>query len=251
MASPQKLSPRLSERANATACAVLMFLCLALTACQRSYVCPKTSGPVTIDGRLNERAWQDAALIERFDIPGNGEPPRHATRARIMWDDRYLYVAFDATDSDMGATRTQRDSDTYKDDVLEVFLLSEPANKRRCNFEINPLGTVRDDYHEPGKRFQTAWNCNAIRIAKRVRGTLNEPTDRDEGWRLEIAIPFACLPTERGGAPEAGDVWRFHLARIDRSESLPEGRQMSSCARMPAPRFHDWTHWAALTFTGH
>ena len=47
------------------------------------------------------------------------------TEARILWDDEALYVFMKAYDKDITAYRTERDSDTRNDDVLELFLVPE------------------------------------------------------------------------------------------------------------------------------
>jgi hypothetical protein len=166
-----------------------------------------------------------------------------------MWDERFLYVAFRAVDPDIRGTFTERDSDTYRDDVLEIFLKTGPDGESHHNFEINPLGTLKDEYHTPARRFQTDWNCAGIQIGTRVLGTLNEPGDSDEGWQLEVAIPFASLPAPGGRAPRPGDVWRFNLARIDRSATLEDGKELSCTSRLRRKWFHDSQDWTRLEFT--
>ena len=60
----------------------------------KGYVCYKTSLPVKIDGKLNDEAWARAPWTDAFvDILGPaGPPPRFETRARMLWDETYLYV---------------------------------------------------------------------------------------------------------------------------------------------------------------
>jgi hypothetical protein len=77
---------------------------------------------------------------------------------------------------------------------------------------------------------------------------LNDPSDVDEYWQLEVAIPFADLPTLDGRAPRAGDQWLFHLARYDYSVYLPEGVELSSCAPLRKVDFHRYEDWITLRF---
>ena len=214
------------------------------------YSCPRKVTRLVIDGQLDEAAWQYAAPVREFSMAPGHRHPTNATRGLLTWDDRYLYVAFDATDPAIEATRTERDSRTYKDDVLEIFFKTDPREWDYYNVEVNALGAFRDGYHTPEKRFNAAWNCPGLEVGVHVEGTLNNPTDRDEGWQLEVAIPFACLPTLQGRTPEPGEVWLFHLARIDRSPRLEEGREMISTAPMEKPRFHSSEKWLPLVFTG-
>jgi len=59
------------------------------------YICHRTPAPLSIDGELDEPAWQKAARTEDFvDIDGALKPkPRFRTRAKILWDADYLYFA--------------------------------------------------------------------------------------------------------------------------------------------------------------
>ena len=59
------------------------------------YVCYRTNEKIKIDGKLNEKSWAKAADTESFvDISGDGFPkPIYDTKARMMWDDEYLYVS--------------------------------------------------------------------------------------------------------------------------------------------------------------
>jgi len=60
----------------------------------RGYVCGFTEKPLVIDGRLDEPAWQAAPWTEDFvDIEGIRRPtPRFRTRAKMLWDNDYLYI---------------------------------------------------------------------------------------------------------------------------------------------------------------
>ena len=59
------------------------------------YVAYRTVDKITVDGVMDEKSWQNAPETELFmDISGEGFPaPRYATRAKMLWDDDYLYVS--------------------------------------------------------------------------------------------------------------------------------------------------------------
>lgn len=50
--------------------------------------------PITIDGRLDEAAWFAAPVIGEFHFPWWKEGRKEQTRARLLWDDHNLYLAF-------------------------------------------------------------------------------------------------------------------------------------------------------------
>ena len=216
------------------------------------YHCPFTSEPIKIDGFLDEPAWQRAKPLS-FIVPVTLKDPVSKTEARLLWDREYLYVGFKAYDKDIWSYYTQRDDPTCEEDVLEIFFKTEPAKEPYYNFEINALGTVYDAYN---LRRQAAgddhrwskWNCEGLKVGVHIEGTLNNPEYEDEYWQLEAAIPFAELPGLKGKIPEPGDEWLFHLARYDYSVYLPEGVELSSCARLSEVNFHRYEDWLTLRF---
>ena len=65
-----------------------------------------------LDGKLNEKSWAKAAETESFvDISGEDFPkPKYDTKARMMWDDDYLYVSAVLEEPNIVANLTQRDT---------------------------------------------------------------------------------------------------------------------------------------------
>jgi hypothetical protein len=208
--------------------------------------CPYTSEEITIDGALTEAIWASAEAV-RFMLPVTHGTPSGETVGRMCWDREFLFVAFSASDEDLQAVRTQRDSDTYHDDVLEAFFVPEGRPVDHHYFEINPLGTVADGVWGP---MGSAWNCEGLRTGIALDGTLNDSTDRDRGWRLEMAIPLGELFPPEGVAPQDGDIWRFHLARYDHSAYLTHSPELSSCAPLTRVNFHYTPDWIEMRFEG-
>src|SRR5262245_32248315 len=58
----------------------------------RGYLCYRAAKPITIDGKLDDAAWQSAPWSEAFiDIEGDRKPaPRFRTRMKMLWDDQYF-----------------------------------------------------------------------------------------------------------------------------------------------------------------
>lgn len=219
----------------------------------RPYGCRYIDTPINIDGLLDESVWLEAETLA-FVLPVSNEQPVSKTEGKMLWDDNYLYVGFKAYDKDIWSYLTQRDSNTCSEDVLEVFIKPDVKKDSYYNFEINALNTVYDAFNlkrgaggEDHHRW-SRWDCDGLKSAVHVEGTLNDPSDVDEYWQLEVAIPFAGLPTLKGKAPAAGDVWKFHLSRYDYSVYLPEGVELSSCAKLTAVDFHRYEDWSGMIF---
>jgi hypothetical protein len=70
-----------------------------------------------IDGKLDEPAWQHAPWTSDFvDIEGAAKPaPRFRTRAKMLWDDEFLYVAAELEEPHIVATITQKNEVIFHD----------------------------------------------------------------------------------------------------------------------------------------
>jgi len=215
--------------------------------------CTYTSDPVIVDGHLDEPSWTQAEVLEFF-VPESGEPVISRTDGRMLWDDNFLYAGFHACDRDVWSYQTERDCPTCHEDVLELFFMPDEASGIYYNFEINALGTVYDACNRPPYLAGGAdmirwkqWDCQDLSVGIHVEGAINDLDVEDEFWQLEIAVPFASLPTV-DGPPAPGDRWRFHLSRYDYSIYLPEGRELSSTAHLSKCDFHYFQDWDVLEF---
>ncbi|MBI2447790.1 MAG: carbohydrate-binding family 9-like protein [Candidatus Omnitrophica bacterium] len=216
------------------------------------YDCLWTSQPVKIDGLLNEPAWENAKVLN-FIEPVTNKKPLSKTDARLLWDDKYLYVGFKAYDKDIWSYYKKRDDPTCTEDVLEIFFKTDPQKEPYYNFEINALNTVYDAFNvrrnaSGSDHRWSQWNCKGLKSAVKIKGTLNNWEDIDEWWCLEAAIPFSSISTLMGKIPKAGDKWLFHLARYDYSIYLPKGVELSSCTRLSKVNFHLYEDWMTLRF---
>lgn len=188
------------------------------------YVAYRTAGPLEIDGRLDEPSWQRAAWTRYFaDIEGRDRPePRFHTRAKVLWDDEFLYVAADLEEPDVWATLTQRDAVIYHDNDFEVFIDPDGDTHQYYEFEINAHGTAWDlllvrPYRDGGP-YVNAWQISGLLSAVHVWGTLNDARDVDQGWSVELAFPWAVLKECANGMavpPADGDQWRVNFSRVE------------------------------------
>src|SRR4051812_1674149 len=65
-----------------------------------TYEIARATGPIVIDGRLNDEGWRDALRIERwYEInPGDNVAPPVNNVAYLTYDDRFFYAAFEFAD---------------------------------------------------------------------------------------------------------------------------------------------------------
>src|SRR5690349_10655908 len=88
----------------------------------RTYLCRRAAAPLVVDGALDEAAWGDALWTDDFvDIQGPSKTqPRFRTRAKMLWDDDYLYIAAELEEPHVWATLTNHDSVIFRDPDFEV-----------------------------------------------------------------------------------------------------------------------------------
>jgi hypothetical protein len=198
----------------------------------RRYVSYRASSQISVDGKLSEPAWAAAAWSEPFiDIEGGSRPqPRFRTRARMLWDDEYFYVAAEMEEPDVWGTLTERDSVIFHDNDFEIFIDPDGDTHEYYELEVNALGTAWDlmlikPYRDGGPAIN-GWDIAGLRVGVDVRGTLNRPGDRDDGWTVEIAMPWKILreaaPDHK--APKPGDQWRINFSRVEWEVDQAGGR---------------------------
>jgi len=188
----------------------------------RRYPCRRAPSAIRIDGRLDDAAWNRAPWTAAFvDIQGVRQArPRFRTRVKMLWDDEYLYVGAELIEPHVWATLTEHDSVIFRDNDFEVFLNPSGDGHNYFEFEINALNTGWDlflpkPYREGGKA-DNSWEIPGLRTAVAIDGTLNDASDRDRGWTVEIAFPWAAFasraPVRR---PEPGEAWRMNFSRVE------------------------------------
>ena len=189
----------------------------------KGYVCYRAASPVRVDGRLDDAAWRDAPWTDDFvDIEGDLKPrPRFRTRAKMLWDDEFFYVAADMDEPHVWATLTKHDSVIFHDNDFEVFIDPDGDSHEYGEFEINALNTGWDLLlprpYKDGGRALNSWEIPGLKMAVHVEGTLNDPRDADRGWSVEIAFPWKVLGelAEPPAGPRDGDQWRVNFSRVE------------------------------------
>ena len=204
----------------------------ALPFAPRHYVAYRAASRIHVDGKLDEPAWAAAAWSEPFvDIEGGSRPrPRFRTRAKMLWDDESFYLAAEMEEPDVWGTLTERDAVIFHDNDFEIFIDPDGDTHAYYELEVNALGTPWDlllikPYRDGGPAIH-AWDIAGLQIGVDVHGTLNRPGDRDEGWSVEIAMPWKILKEAAPGQkpPKPGDRWRVNFSRVEWQVDVTDGR---------------------------
>jgi cellulose/xylan binding protein with CBM9 domain len=136
--------------------------------------------------------------------------------ARLLWDANNLYVAYQVADTRLQAVQTARDAaDLWLDDAVEVYV--DTANAGADTMQPHDyqlllnLRNVQGDLRGTGSGKDASWNAT-WRSAVALAGTLNNDGNTDQGYAVEIAIPWAQV----GVTPAFGRVFGMDLAVDDR-----------------------------------
>ncbi len=198
----------------------------------KGYVCLRAARPVAIDGRLDDDVWKNAAWTDNFvDIEGAVKPaPRFATRVKMLWDDTYFYIAAELREPHVWATLTKHDAVIFQDPDFEVFIDPDGDNHEYYELEVNALGTewdlLLDKPYRDGGPARNEWEIPGLKVATRVAGTLNDASDKDVGWSVELAIPWKVLGehAHRPAPPRGGDAWRVNFSRVEWLVEVKDGK---------------------------
>jgi uncharacterized protein DUF5916/cellulose/xylan binding protein with CBM9 domain len=148
--------------------------------------------PPVIDGTLHDEAWQKATVLSDFyqTNPGDNTPPSYPTDVMIGYDSTNLYLAFHAKDdpSRVRATVAKRDNVLATDDSVRVLLDTYNDRRRAYVLVFNPFGVQQDGILTEG-----TGTDYTVDILMESAGKLTE-----EGYSVEVAIPFKSLRYPRG-----------------------------------------------------
>jgi hypothetical protein len=174
---------------------------------------PHRHGSIVLDGDTDDPGWTAPPGPARTGpfLLRSGSAARPYSDARLVWGDGHLYVALYAADEDIRAsidpTGAPTDTPLSADDSFRLVFTSGDAE---LAIQVKPSGATTDAALRRGERFASPWNSGA-HVSYERDGTLNDPTDADEEWIIEMAIPFESL----GMRGERGEHIGFMARRCD------------------------------------
>ena len=190
-----------------------------------NYICYKTDSLITIDGKLVESIWQKTPITSNFvDIEGDLKSlSKYQTSVKMLWDDTYLYFGAYLEEPHIWGEITERDAVIFQDNDFEIFIDPDGDTHNYYEFEINALNTIWDllllkPYREDGlPKVLDSWDIQGIQSAVHINGTLNDPSDIDSAWTVEVAIPWKVLEemTPKAYMPKEGVQWRVNFSRVN------------------------------------
>lgn len=186
----------------------------------KSYVAYRAIGSVEVDGQANERSWQEVPFSEDFvDIEGI-KKPKYQTNVKIIWDDAYVYFYAKMEEPHIWSTLKQRDTIIFYNNDFEIFIDPDGDTHNYFEFEVNALNTVWDlflvkPYREPAPVVDN-WKIRGLKSAVHIEGSINDPSDEDDFWSIEVAMPWEVLEEANvHGDTHENKFWRINFSRVN------------------------------------
>jgi len=181
---------------------------------------------VRLDGKLTEDAWKGAADTTAFVNVATGQPdPASPVQgsAKMLWDEKNLYLGVTVKDQDLtgGFDKGQKDPHLWTKDCVEIMVDpdGDGDNKDYYEIQVNPQNLVFDsqfeDYNRPRKEpdgpfGHEEWSSK-LESAVQLQGTLDDSKDKDEGYVVEVRIPWASFDKAKKVPPQPGSSWRLNV----------------------------------------
>ena len=163
----------------------------------------RADGPISIDGVLEETAWQEEGYSDFIQSdPTDGAQPTEKTKVWVAYDEKSLYVAARLYDSqpELITCRLGR-RDDFVDSDWFIFAV-DPYYDRRSGYQfaVNPAGSIVD-----WTLYNDEWNDTTWDGVWEWKALIDE-----EGWTVEIRIPYNQLRFPK----KEEYVWGVNFRRV-------------------------------------
>ncbi|MDQ4121351.1 MAG: carbohydrate binding family 9 domain-containing protein [Acidobacteriota bacterium] len=163
---------------------------------------PRFNSSPTIDGKLDDAVWQNAAVFGDFIQiqPGDNVAPTHPTEFMMAYDAKNLYMAFRVKqDRDKVRATVARRDNIFNDDYVLVYIDTFNDDRQAYVIFFNPLGIQADGTFTEGRG-----EDYSVDLLMESKGVLTE-----DGFTIEAAVPFKSLRYEAG----KGKNWGLSIFR--------------------------------------
>lgn len=192
-----------------------------------------------------------------MDIEGELKPtPKWDTKVKMLWDDNYFYFFAKLEEPHIWATLKNRDDIIFHDDDFEIFIDPDGDSHHYYELEINAFNTLWDLFMmwpyrlKKGPNYLFNWNIAGFKSATHIKGSLNDPSDKDDFWSVEVAIPWAAMKemAPGGNKPKDGDQWRINFSRVDWTMEIENGKYQKIKAPNGKPLSENNWVWSPTGF---
>lgn len=228
----------------------------------------KAPGKVSVDGVIGKNEWKGAAvynmsrayrvflkkstpakILAHTSEKGKDVEKFEGGKVRFMYDNNFLYVAVELTDSDIMQYSTEDQTKLLgMGDAAAIYL--KPANSPSYWECLLAPNGKKASFFLASRGYPVNPDANAImpgmKAAAKLKGTINNYYKKDTGWTVEAAIPVKELK-KAGLDFKPGKKWTILLGRFNYNFNVNDvDPQYSTCPEMPANSFHHTEYYADI-----
>jgi len=202
---------------------------------QAIFKATRTPEVILVDGKMEEDIWKktETRTLNYF-YSVEKEDDEQETVFRMLWDEKNLYLFYDMKDKYLTARETKSDGEPYLDDCAEIFFITAPDSlDTHFGYELNLNKASNDfiyfnDYYSGKDVVYKSFNPD-FKVAVTYSGTINDNSDIDQGWTMELAIPITNFGELGQIVPiKEGARWAFLALRQDRNDAAGKRRSTST-----------------------
>jgi hypothetical protein len=195
----------------------------------KTYVASKTVEEINIDGKDIDVSWGKIKWSDDFiDIEGI-KKPKYKTQVKMLWDEEYCYILARMEEPHVWANIKKRDTVIFYNNDFELFIDPDGDTHNYYELEINALNTPWDMFITKPYRDNNVvvndFDIVGLKSAIHISGTLNNSSDLDKEWFMEIAIPWSTFRTSffQDNVPR-DKFWRFNFSRVNWQHEIIDGK---------------------------
>lgn len=198
---------------------IILFICSLINSLAQISTIPFAQKRPDIDGKLDD--W--VLNIDLTDLKQELSY-RNSNKAAWQWDEEYLYLAFQIEDNCLTENEKANDNPRlYFNDAVEIYI--DTHNDSKSKMDLNDYQFIislngesvifkgdKEQIKEGNKVPKDAGIANIVfKVKSLISGTLNKSGDKDEGYNIEVAIPWAAI----GIIPQQNKMFKIDLCVDD------------------------------------
>jgi hypothetical protein len=185
----------------------------------------KVSGPIKLDGKLDEPDWKAAQRTGPFVNTLSNEAGAFEARAQVLYDNDAFYCAFTVADDYLKTRFTKDDEHLWEEDTVEIMFDPDGDARNYFELQVSPRGvhfdTRYDAPRDPKPFGHVDWSSQ-VRAGVDVTGKLDakDKAHPDVGYTVELRVPWSAFAVGEPPAarPATGDTWRINFFVMDSRE---------------------------------
>ena len=209
----------------------------------------KVTGPITLDGKLEEPDWHSAQRTGPFVNTMNGEAGSFEARAQVLYDAEAFYCAFSVSDDYLKTRFQNADDHLWEEDTTEIMFDPDGDTRNYFELQVSPRGvhfdTRYDAPRDPRPFGHVDWSSQ-VKAGVELQGKLDD-NNPDVGYTVELRVPWSAFATGETPAkpPGAGDTWRINFFVMD---SRDKGQRAVGWSAPMVGDFHTLAKFGRVVF---